>query len=66
MGTLPLDIAFFCGLLLLTFLELCGWLALSDELFLQGALLLGGGVAWAAVGQYFRALIVLMPLIHAA
>jgi len=47
------------------FLELCGWLALSEEVFLQGALLLGGDAAWAAVGKYFRALIVLMPLMHA-
>lgn len=36
------------------FLELCGWLALSEELFLQGALLLGGGVARTAVGQLFQ------------
>lgn len=63
---LPLDLTFFHGLLMLMFLELCGWLALSEEVFLQGALLLGGGgVAWAALGQDFRALIIVVPLIHA-
>lgn len=62
---LPLDLTFFHGLLMLMFLELCGWLALSEEVFLQGALLLGGGVAWVALGQDFRALIIVVPLIHA-